>query len=462
MPDNDQHDDMEAAIQQSLQQLQEDMTQHEREKEELRQAIALSLDKPVEKLTARDTLSALPILEAGTKRLSDSQTAALLRSKKIKTEPETMRIYFDGVVKLTHVHGFSGPDYISIESVLETKYLKKALLTAFVVSMDYVEQQFPNHINAKTYQIAPKRIIVHPPMKDPKFGVFHSKLMLLFHQSSLRVVIGSANFVDYDWCELENVLFIQDFPLLKDGPAANEDTLPDFGKDIYEQLSLMGVPMAVKKEILLYDFSKAKAHIVASVSGTHEGDAHKKFGHTRISAVVRHMGLQRPNVEDGPTVELQTSSLGAMTLSYLQELYLSFCGINTYNPQGSRAQKEYKKSGAMPPTTIIYPTTYTIDHSNLGRQYIIATFDKPSDHTTGWVYIGSHNSTTAAWGKTTLSRDTKEPKISMSNWELGVVLPISANGRDEKHICDGIPVPFVRPAEKYLPNQEPWTQDLWS
>lgn len=147
MPDNDQHDDMEAAIQQSLQQLQEDMTQHEREKEELRWAIALSLGKPIEKLTARDTLSALPILEAGTKRLSDSQTAALLRSKKIKTEPETMRTYFDGVVKLTHVHGFSGPDYISIESVLETKYLKKALLTAFVVSMDYVEQQFPSHIN---------------------------------------------------------------------------------------------------------------------------------------------------------------------------------------------------------------------------------------------------------------------------------------------------------------------------
>jgi hypothetical protein len=67
--------------------------------------------------------------------------------------------------------------------------------------------------------------------------------------------------VDYDWCELENVLFIQDFPLLKDGPAANENTLPDFGKDIYEQLSLMGVPMAVKKEILLYDFSKAKVYI---------------------------------------------------------------------------------------------------------------------------------------------------------------------------------------------------------
>jgi hypothetical protein len=48
---------------------------------------------------------------------------------------------------------------------------------------------------AKSFQISPKRVVVNPPMKDEKFGVFHSKLMLLFHQSSLRVVISSANFV---------------------------------------------------------------------------------------------------------------------------------------------------------------------------------------------------------------------------------------------------------------------------
>jgi hypothetical protein len=66
--------------------------------------------------------------------------------------------------------------------------------------------------------------------------------------------------VDYDWCELENVVFIQDFPLLKEGPVANADGLPKFGKDIYEQICLMGVPMAVRKELLMYDFSKAKVN----------------------------------------------------------------------------------------------------------------------------------------------------------------------------------------------------------
>jgi tyrosyl-DNA phosphodiesterase-1 len=151
MTDDDQQD-MEAAIKQSLEQLKEDLEHQEREKEEMRQAIALSLGKPVENLTVRDTLAIT--LESGTKRLNDSQTAAILRAKKQKSNQETpkteessMCSYFDGVVKLTHVRGFSSLDYITIEQVLETKYLKKALLTAFVVSMDFVEQQFPSHIN---------------------------------------------------------------------------------------------------------------------------------------------------------------------------------------------------------------------------------------------------------------------------------------------------------------------------
>lgn len=39
------------------------------------------------------------------------------------------------------------------------------------------------------------RVFIMPPMKDENWGVFHSKLMLLFHTSSVRVVIGSANLV---------------------------------------------------------------------------------------------------------------------------------------------------------------------------------------------------------------------------------------------------------------------------
>lgn len=59
-----------------------------------------------------------------------------------------------------------------------------------------------------------------------------------------------------------------------------------------------------------------------------------------------------------------------MTVPYLQELYLSFCGIDTFTPEGSNIQKAYKKNGGTPPVTIVYPSTFTIDNSNVGREVI--------------------------------------------------------------------------------------------
>jgi hypothetical protein len=59
-----------------------------------------------------------------------------------------------------------------------------------------------------------------------------------------------------------------------------------------------------------------------------------------------------------------------MTVPYLQELYLSFCGINTFTPDGSIIQKDYKKNGGTPPVTIIYPSTFTVDNSKVGREVI--------------------------------------------------------------------------------------------
>lgn len=54
---------------------------------------------------------------------------------------------------------------------------------------------------------------------------------------------------------------MQDFPLLPDGPLESAGQLPKFGGDIHEQLGLMRVPANVRKELLLYDFSRAKVRL---------------------------------------------------------------------------------------------------------------------------------------------------------------------------------------------------------
>lgn len=44
-------------------------------------------------------------------------------------------------------------------------------------------------------QLSTTRTFIVPPLKDENWGVFHSKLMILVYENSMRIVIGSANLV---------------------------------------------------------------------------------------------------------------------------------------------------------------------------------------------------------------------------------------------------------------------------
>lgn len=213
-------------------------------------------------------------------------------------------------------------------------------------------------------QVHSHRIIIQPPLKDDKFGVFHPKLMLLFYGTSMRVVIGSANMERYDYEELENVVFIQDFPKLS-RPCKSISQLPRFARDICELLDHMQVPVSVKEELLLYNFQNAKAHIVASVSGVFEGEEeYKKFGHTRLADIVQEINGVPDDPKSYPHVEMQTSSLGALSVLYLNELYKSFCGIPAF--ANGKATPAILKKNEIPPIDIVYPTRDTVDSSRLG------------------------------------------------------------------------------------------------
>ena len=84
-----------------------------------------------------------------------------------------------------------------------------------------------------------------------------------------------------------------------------------------------------------------------------------------------------------------------------------------------------------------------------------------------WAYLGSANCSESAWGRLTLDRSTKQPKMTCRNWECGVVIPvpnITDNKTDAKNenasketesrtdgleIFQGVvPVPFEFPAPK--------------
>lgn len=72
-----------------------------------------------------------------------------------------------------------------------------------------------------------------------------------------------------------------------------------------------------------------------------------------------------------------------------------------------------------------YNQNYNFNFTKVGNlffmKYIIATLPTaasiPDGSDTGklkgWVYCGSHNATVSAWGKFTVSRDSKQPKMSI-------------------------------------------------
>ncbi|KAI8082631.1 tyrosyl-DNA phosphodiesterase-domain-containing protein [Gilbertella persicaria] len=491
MSDVEENEQLALAMALSLENLESHMSREAQEKDNLKSAIAASLGKKVEELTARDMLLAdISSLPATNNKRPREEDAIYPISKRVNNSDTR---FWDGTVKLTYIKGFVGPDYIRFQDIVQKHNLKKALVTAFVVSMDFINDSFPTDVNicivthgrpATRKQVHSHRIIIQPPLKDDKYGVFHPKLMLLFHATSLRVVIGSANLERYDYEELENVVFIQDFPKV-DSPFESTSKLPRFARDICDLLDQMQVPVSVKEELLNYNFDKAKARIVASVSGVFEGEEHyRKYGHTRLSDVVQEITGPITNPKSLPKIEMQTSSLGSLSVLYLNELYRSFCGITAYD---KGKQVAFGKKNELPPIDIIFPSQDTVESSKLGlpgagticlsestwkkttfpkqvmcdsisqrqgtlmhSKYIIATLPQTTSNIKGWVYCGSHNATTSAWGKFTVSRDSKQPKMNISNWELGVVLPLTEG--------TNIPAPYLRPAPRYQPSQKAWTQ----
>lgn len=56
--------------------------------------------------------------------------------------------------------------------------------------------------------------LIHPKFpKFPNYGVMHCKLMILATDNFLRIVVSSANLVDYDYNEVQNVNYFLDLVL---------------------------------------------------------------------------------------------------------------------------------------------------------------------------------------------------------------------------------------------------------
>ncbi|PPR00298.1 hypothetical protein CVT24_004588 [Panaeolus cyanescens] len=217
------------------------------------------------------------------------------------------------------------------------------------------------------------------------FGCQHMKFMLLFYKTGrLRIVISTANLIDYDWRDMENSVWLQDIPL-RSRPltVTSKDNVDDFPTILQRMLYAINVKPALTAVISdnhpnlpiksidelrqRWDWSNVKAQLVASIAGKHEGwPSVVQTGHPRLMMAIRQLGMRtHKGVHKGLLLECQGSSLGTYTTQWLNEFHYSARGESAED--WLNKSKKSRESLPLPPVKIVFPTNATVKESAGGE-----------------------------------------------------------------------------------------------
>lgn len=323
---------------------------------------------------------------------SGLQVKSASLSQKEQLAPTSMTStlrYPDGVVKQTWAFGYPRtPKDIKIEEVLERSSLEAAVLSSFQWDFDWL---FPKLDTKRTPLILvmqakyesqkqqcrsdfngiPSVRLCFPPM-DGQVNCMHSKLMLLFYEKSMRIVVPTANLVPYDWGEsggiMENTVFVIDLP--RSGTAIGER--PDFAKDLNYFLKAKGLPNDVIRRVDEHDFAKTRnLGFVHGIGGVHTGDSWKRTGLCGLARSLQCLGLIS---KDPIKVDFVTSSVGSLNEEFLRSIYLAAQGDDGLSEYTSRTAKSFPTKCVDDPLRVV--------HKDVGAAWIDSfCFYYPSDDT---------------------------------------------------------------------------------
>ncbi|PGH32211.1 hypothetical protein GX50_04995 [[Emmonsia] crescens] len=402
-----------------------------------------------------------------------------------------------GVVKKTWAFGYDRKgDDIKFEEVVQKSDLELAVLSSYMWNVDWIFSKFDikktrfllimgekeedkkRELENDTKSMGSVRLCF-PPM-EPQVNCMHSKLMLLFHPSYLRIVVPSANLVPFDWGEqggvMENIVFLIDLP--RKSPDLDNIPRTAFLDDLVYFLQASNLHEQIIEKMLQFDFSATKGiAFVHTIGGSHTDPKWRRTGLCGLGRAITTLGLQ---ASQDLNLDYITSSVGSLNEQFLRSIYLAAQGDNGLKELTLRNSKTFpsEKWGVVTKKTdgaewkhrfrVYFPSLSTVSKSKGGtgsagticfqsKWYNSATFprgimrdnvsrregllmhnkmlfvhpDKPTtnlkDNSTryaGWAYVGSANLSESAWGRLVLDRSTAKPKLNCRNWECGVVIPI--------------------------------------
>ncbi|KAJ8468157.1 hypothetical protein ONZ51_g9818 [Trametes cubensis] len=234
--------------------------------------------------------------------------------------------------------------------------------------------------DASLKAILPNWIRTTPFLRNG-FGCMHMKFMLLFYKTGrLRVIVSTANLVEYDWRDIENSVWVQDIPKRPE-PITSPANTEDFAAAMVRVLHALNVAPALVNHLNTdhpnlplkrlehlrshWDFSRVKAALVPSLAGKHEGWPKVILtGHTRLMKAVMDMGAATPEGKE-LVLECQGSSIGNYSTMWMNEFYK--CARGESPQKWLEMTKARRSKTPYPPVKILYPTAQYVRESVLGE-----------------------------------------------------------------------------------------------
>ncbi|KAJ1813508.1 hypothetical protein LPJ75_003158 [Coemansia sp. RSA 2598] len=368
----------------------------------------------------------------------------------------------------------SGSETLDISGILEdspSDPIERALFTSYYVDEEWllsyinplaelaiIAQHTVNAVSGDNSRITR----CFPEMPKADVQIMHTKIMLVYYRHRLRFVVLTGNLVKEDWSVMQNAVFVQDFWRNRAAVfRANE-----FSRSLAYALHDLGVPRDFVAMMNGVDFSLASARIVTSVptGGVREQRNMDEYGVERLATVVRELGVDEENVgvsaqnidEFTPNARLYCvgSSVGPMDNKWLCDMYLGAHGIN--HSQCKRPISPEVLPWDLVDIGVAFPTQKQADrcrYGEVGRQHVYMKrgcyFNKEFPRSSlvylvprvartlvhakvvlarfgvrqrrGWMYLGSHNFTPAAWGRLCVGGESRRDAY-FNNYEFGVVL----------------------------------------
>ncbi|KAJ1722411.1 hypothetical protein LPJ53_003170 [Coemansia erecta] len=392
-------------------------------------------------------------------------------------------------------------DTISFSGVIEAKSgetIEEALVTGFYIDEHWLLGHLSNastritlvaehRLNEQPSDSRVTRIL--PPKSKASVQIMHSKLMLLFFASHMRFVVSTGSMTAEGWSVVQNAVFIQDFPRAKGRVyAANS-----FSMALAYALHDLSIPHAVIALLNEVKFANASVHIITTVpSGT--GGNMEEYGAERLARVLKEAGAdpENQNLEDidrfRPNGRLYCvgSSLGPLDDKWLRDMYVCAHGLSPLKlgwpsiktlpnslvdigvafhtqqqveqcrygievgEQNIYAQRKVYEDKKFPQSAMVRLEP-VVENTLVHAKVILARMGE--NQRTGWMYIGSHNFTPAAWGR--LNAKT----YYSNNYEFGVVLcNVEYSSGNGSVRWDGreVPLPFKFAWEPYGRSDTPY------